>query len=65
MTKIYLFDPNCKHPDYDDYFDRCPDCGFTPDDADLCDNCGSPDTHRNGSGDLSCNNCGWCEEESA
>jgi len=18
----------CEHPDYDDYFDRCPDCGL-------------------------------------
>ena len=24
----------CQHENYDEYFDRCPDCGFGPDDPD-------------------------------
>jgi len=33
------------------------------DDYDMCENCGSDDLYYNSSGDISCNNCGWEENE--
>ena len=36
---------------------------YVVEEDDMCENCGSDDLYYNSSGDVSCNNCGWEENE--